>query len=154
MPLCRELFQALLREEGFPHDPDTVAAVVAQGTLDVGAGLAALYGAFLRFREAPGPGRLVGCIQCATTIDAVIGWHHVLTRLYVEPLHRHEGIGMRLIRAAVAGLDRDEDRLVITTRRDLPRSYRKLGARPMVLTSHATVGEVKAALARGKRKAG
>jgi GNAT superfamily N-acetyltransferase len=146
------LFGCLLQEEGYPCDPNAVAAIVAQVTLDVAAGLAALYGAYVEDWPDDRVAR-VGCVEVVTACDPLIGWHHVLTRLYVEPAFRRRGIGMRLIRAAVGALDHLEDRLVITTRGDLPRSYKKLGAKPLILTSHATVGEVRARL-RLDRKVG
>jgi GNAT superfamily N-acetyltransferase len=144
--LFAPLFDALFREEGQPASEDALASIVAQSAIDVEAGLSALYGAVAALT---GHSPLVGCIMLSVASDPLIGWHYVLGRLYVHPACRNRGLAGRLVRAALGGATDPDRQVLITTRGKLPRSYRRLGARPLVLTSSARLGDVQARLGLG-----
>jgi len=144
--LFAPLFDALFREEGQPATEDALAAITAQTAIDVEAGLSALYGAVA---SLTGHTPLVGCIMLSVASDPLIGWHYVLGRLYVHPAARNLGLAGRLVRAALGGATDPDRQVLITTRGKLPRSYRRLGARPVMLTSAARLGDVQARLGLG-----
>jgi GNAT superfamily N-acetyltransferase len=144
--LFAPLFDALFREEGQPASEDALASITAQTAIDVEAGLSALYGAVAALT---GHTPLVGCIMLSVASDPLIGWHYVLGRLYVHPAARNKGLAGRLVRAALGGATDPDRQILITTRGKLPRSYRRLGARPVVLTSAARLGDVQARLGLG-----
>lgn len=138
--LFAPLLDGLFREEGEPASADALAAILAQTTIDVDAGLVALYGAV---PDRPGYPPIVGCVQLAVNSDPLIGWHYALSRLYVAPACRGRFLAGRLLRAAVSGAADPEATVLITTRGRLPRTYRRLGAKPYLLTSRGTLGDLR-----------
>lgn len=142
------LFLASAREFGLPVTPETGAIVTAHLTTLLASGQGDVFAAWPGGRELPVPVNWlpVGILLIAGAFDPFYGPHLVVRDLYVEPHHRHQGVAYALLRTAVLDFPEGDCSLVFSTRGRLPRSYRRLGARPLYRLWGSTLAQARAGL--------
>ncbi len=93
--------------------------------------------------------RPVGVVRLQYLDD--FGVSVLVSGLYVKPDIRNQGVAHKLLEAAVMAVPYEDAPVYITTRGDLPRSYKRLGFVPYELTSVTSLKEARAQLLREDR---
>lgn len=139
--LAATLATAMMMEEGWPVSENTTSLLEAEMSADIAENRAVVL-------LAASESGIAGMVELKLTVDPIGGSCYEVLRLFVLPEYRNKGVARLLLAEAAAGIMDEDAVLIINTRGELPKSYQRLGFRPLITTHTASLKDARRALNR------
>jgi GNAT superfamily N-acetyltransferase len=145
-----DLLHLSFKEDGYQATEETLYLALCELLEAIYSGVSTVWRAAGSLQgDRPLP---VGMIEVRRMDVPPFGPHYLLSRLVVLPDYRGGRVALALIRHALAGMTEDVPILAMTLGKQIPRSYRRLGAVPIGQVAAGSVAEVRRRLSRWEER--
>lgn len=129
------------REDGGTPSVEDIALAAAGMVEAIVAGLSTVWRAVIPNRPHP-----VGMLEVRFHRAPPLGDHYLIGRLVVEEEYRHRGVAWKLLRAGIGAIEGEDATIVFQSMGALPRSYVKLGAKPVAVIGAGSLKDARKGL--------